>query len=127
MPLLQVNQELLEIAYRVAGDRIEKALYTEGKVARAKAVDALREEVKAAILEKHPEADRFAISQAFDHVQKKAFRISILDKKKRVDGRAYQDLRSINCEVSVLPRAHGSAFFLRGDTQALVVDRFVVI
>src|SRR6266705_1558192 len=47
MPLLQVNQDLLEIAYRVAGDRIEKALYTEGKVARAKAVDALREEVKA--------------------------------------------------------------------------------
>jgi polyribonucleotide nucleotidyltransferase len=121
MPLLQVNQDLLEIAYRVAGDRIEKALYTEGKVARAKAVDALREEVKAAILEKHPEADRFAISQAFDHVQKKAFRISILDKKKRVDGRAYQDLRSINCEVGVLPRAHGSAIFQRGETQALAL------
>jgi len=121
MPLLQVNQELLDIAYRVAGDRIEKALYTEGKVARAKAVDALREEVKAAILEKHPAADKFAISQAFDHVQKKAFRISILDKRKRVDGRAYQDLRAINCEVSVLPRAHGSAIFQRGETQALAL------
>src|SRR4029077_4165082 len=60
--LLQVNQELLDIAYRVAGDRIQEALYTEGKVARAKAVDALREEVKTAILEKHPEADPFAIS-----------------------------------------------------------------
>src|SRR5436853_7143392 len=54
--LLQVNQELLDIAYRVAGDRMEGALYSEGKVARAKAVDALREAVKAAILEKHPEA-----------------------------------------------------------------------
>src|SRR5436309_1831524 len=50
--LLQVNQELLDISYRVAGDRIEGALYTEGKVARAKAVDALRDEVKMAILEK---------------------------------------------------------------------------
>src|SRR5207244_6075003 len=78
--LLQVNQELLDIAYRVAGDRIEQALYTQGKVARAKAVDALHEEVKAAILEKHPEADAFAISQAFDYVQKKAFRVSILQK-----------------------------------------------
>src|SRR6058998_581471 len=67
MPLLQVNQDLLDIAYRVAGDRIEKALYTEGKVARAKAVDALREEVKGSILEKHPEADSFLISQAFDY------------------------------------------------------------
>src|SRR5256886_2223400 len=121
MPLLQVNQDLLEIAYRVAGDRIEGALYSEGKVARAKAVDALREAVKAAILEKHPEADKLAISQAFDHVQKKEFRISILDKKKRVDGRAYQDLRSINCEVGVLARAHGSAILQRGETQALAL------
>src|SRR5439155_1544269 len=121
VPLLQANQDLLDIAYRVAGDRIEKALYTEGKVARAKAVDALREEVKGSILEKHPEADSFLISQAFDYVQKKAFRISILDKQKRVDGRSYQDLRPISCEVSALPRAHGSAIFQRGETQAVAL------
>ncbi|MGB9475632.1 MAG: polyribonucleotide nucleotidyltransferase [Candidatus Udaeobacter sp.] len=120
-PLLQVNQELLDIAYRVAGDRIVGALYTEGKVARSKAVDALREEVKAAILEKHPEADPFAISQAFDYVQKKAFRVSMLEKQKRVDGRGYQDLRPISCEVSFLPRAHGSAIFQRGETQAVAL------
>jgi polyribonucleotide nucleotidyltransferase len=121
MPLLQVNQDLLEIAYRVAGDRIEGALYTEGKVARTKAIDALREEVKIAILEKHPEADKFSISQAFDYVQKKAFRISVLDKQKRVDGRSYQELRPISCEIGVLPRAHGSAIFQRGETQALAL------
>jgi polyribonucleotide nucleotidyltransferase len=119
--LLQVNQELLDIAYRVAGDRIVAALYTEGKMARAKAVDALREEVKTAILEKHPEADPFSISQAFDYVQKKAFRVSILEKQKRVDGRGYQDLRPISCEVSVLPRTHGSAIFQRGETQAIAL------
>jgi polyribonucleotide nucleotidyltransferase len=119
--LLQVNQDMLDIAYRVAGDRIVGALYTDGKVARAKAVDALREEVKTAILEKHPEADPFAISQAFDYVQKKAFRVSILEKQKRVDGRGYQDLRPISCEVSVLPRAHGSAIFQRGETQAVAL------
>ena len=121
MPLLQVNQDLLEIAYRVAGDRIEGALYTQGKVARAKAIDALREEVKMSILENHPEADKFSISQAFDYVQKKAFRISVLDKQKRVDGRGYQELRPISCEVGVLPRAHGSAIFQRGETQALAL------
>jgi polyribonucleotide nucleotidyltransferase len=119
--LLQVNQDLLDIAYRIAGDRIVGALYTDGKVARAKAVDALREEVKTAILEKHPEADPFAISQAFDYVQKKAFRVSTLEKQKRVDGRGYQDLRPISCEVSVLPRAHGSAIFQRGETQAVAL------
>jgi len=121
MPLLHVSQELLDIAYRVAGDRIEGALYTEGKVARAKAIEGLREEVKTAILEKHPETDKFAINQAFDYVQKKAFRKSILEKQKRVDGRSYQDLRTINGEVGVLPRAHGSAIFQRGETQALAL------
>jgi len=121
VPLLTVKPELLEIAYQVAGDRIEGALYTEGKIARAKAIDALREEVKTAILEKHPEADAFSISQAFDYVQKRAFRSSILDKKKRVDGRGYQDLRQISCEVGVIPRAHGSAIFQRGETQALAL------
>jgi polyribonucleotide nucleotidyltransferase len=119
--LLKMDQELLDIAYRVAGDRIEQALYTEGKITRAKAVDALREEVKVAILEKNPEADPFAISQAFDYVQKKAFRVSILEKQKRVDGRGYADLRPISCEVGVLPRAHGSAIFQRGETQALAL------
>ena len=121
MPLLQVKQELLDIAYQVAGDRIEAALYTEGKVARAKAIEILREEVKTAITEKHPEAEKFDINQAFDYVQKKAFRKSILEKQKRVDGRSYQDLRAITAEVKVLPRAHGSAIFQRGETQALAL------
>jgi polyribonucleotide nucleotidyltransferase len=121
MPLLSVKPELLEIAYQVAGDRIEGALYAQGKVARSKAVDALREEVKAAVLEKYPGAGDFAISQAFDYVQKKAFRVSVLEKQKRMDGRGYQDLRPITCEVAVLPRAHGSAIFQRGETQALAL------
>jgi len=51
-----VKDDLLEIAYAVAGDRIEAALYTPSKVARGKAVDVLKQAVKAAILEKFPEA-----------------------------------------------------------------------
>ena len=121
MPLLTAKPGLLEIAYQVAGDRIEGALYTSGKVARAKAVEVLKEEVKAKILEKFPETDAFSISQAFDYVQKRAFRTSILEKQKRVDGRGYQDLRQISCEVGVIPRAHGSAIFQRGETQALAL------
>src|SRR5216117_221332 len=119
--LLPVNQEMVDIARQVAGDRLEQALSTEGKSARAKAIDALRAEVKAAILEKFPEADSFAISQAFDFVEKKTFRAGILEKQKRVDGRGYSDLRPITCEVGVLPRAHGSAIFQRGETQALAL------
>lgn len=70
-PPLAVDNGMLEIAYAVAGDRIEAALYTSGKVARSKAVGALRGEVEAAIKAKFPEATPFAIGQAFDYLQKK--------------------------------------------------------
>lgn len=119
--LLPVSQELVEIVRQVVGNRIEQALRTEGKSARAKAIDALREEAKKAILEKFPEANSFSISQAFDFVEKKTFRAGILEKHQRVDGRGYNDLRQITCEVGVLPRAHGSAIFQRGETQALAL------
>ena len=73
-PLLEVKDEMLEIAYSVAGDRIEDAIYQPSKVDRGKAVDALREEVTNAINEKYEDASDFAIDLAFDFLQKKAFR-----------------------------------------------------
>ncbi len=119
--LLLVKDEMLEIAYQVASDRIEAALYTPGKVARMKAVEALKVEVKAAILEKFPEATGFEISQAFDYLQEKAVRKSALDKGIRADGRGYLDLRPLTAEVGILPRSHGSALFSRGETQAVTL------
>ena len=119
--LLLVKDELLEIAYQVAGDRIEAAIYTSGKVARATAIGALKTEVKAAIVGKFPEATGFEISQAFDYVQQKAFRISALDKGIRADGRGYNDLRPLTAEVGLLPRSHGSSLFSRGETQAVAL------
>ncbi|MFZ4683154.1 MAG: polyribonucleotide nucleotidyltransferase, partial [Terrimicrobiaceae bacterium] len=117
--LFVVADELLEVAYSVAGDRIESALYTPSKVARGKAVGALKDEVSAAILEKFPNATKFEISQAFDYLQKKAFRISILDKQVRCDGRDTKTIRPLSGETGLLPRSHGSALFQRGETQAL--------
>ncbi|MBP7948013.1 MAG: polyribonucleotide nucleotidyltransferase [Verrucomicrobiales bacterium] len=119
-PML-VKEDLLEIAYQVAGSRIEAAIYTPGKTARGKAVDALRGEVKAKILETYPEATPFEISQAFDYLQKKAFRISILDKKNRCDGRGIDEIRQLSAEAGVIPRVHGSSLFARGETQALAI------
>ncbi len=119
--LMLVKEELLEVAYAVAGDRIEAALYTPSKVARGKAVDALKKEVEDAVKTKYPEATPFEISQAFDYLQKKAFRISILDKQVRCDGRSLNQLRPLSAEVGLLPRSHGSALFARGETQALAL------
>lgn len=119
--LLQVREDLLEIAYDVAADRIEEALYRPGKIERSKAVEALRKEVETAVLAKYPEATPFDISQAFDYLQKKAFRVSILDRQKRCDGRGFHDIRPLTAEVGLLPRAHGSALFARGETQAVAL------
>ena len=119
VPVMLARTELLEVAYQVAGDRIEAAIYTPGKVARLKAVEALKDEVQKAIIEKFPEATPFEITQAFEYLEKKAFRISILDRKTRCDGRAIDQVRELEAEVGMLPRSHGSALFRRGETQAL--------
>jgi len=119
MPLFTVKDEVMEVAYEVAGSRIEGALYTPSKVARSKAVNALKDEVGTAIKAKFPEATPFEISQAFDYLQKKAFRVAILDRQSRCDGRGLGDLRQLSAETGLLPRSHGSALFARGETQAL--------
>jgi polyribonucleotide nucleotidyltransferase len=118
-PLLLVKDELLEVAYSVAGSRIEAAIYQPSKVDRYKAVEALKDEVKTKVLEKFPTATPFEISQAFDYLQKKAFRTSILDKNKRCDGRPADQIRNLTGEVGILPRSHGSSLFARGETQAI--------
>ena len=110
---------MLEIAYSVAGEKIEEAIYKPSKIERGKAVDALREEVTNAILEKYEDATEFAIDQAFDFMQKKAFRKSILEKGIRADGRQVDELRPLSAEANLMPRSHGSALFARGETQAL--------
>jgi polyribonucleotide nucleotidyltransferase len=113
------KEDLLEIGYAVAGDRIEDAIYAASKVERSKKVGALRDEVEAAIKEKFPKTTEFEIEQVFEYIQKKAFRLSIMEKGVRADGRGLRDLRELYGEIGTLPRVHGSAIFSRGETQAL--------
>ena len=61
------------------------------------------------------------VSGAFKTVEKDVVRGSILETSKRIDGRDLSTVRPIECEVGILPRAHGSALFTRGETQAIVV------
>ena len=118
--LCLAKPELLEIGYEIAGDRIEEAIYAPSKVERQKKVGALRDEVEAAIKERHPEATDFDVEQVFEYIQKKAFRISIMEKDKRADGRALKQLRPLTAEVNVPPPVvHGSAMFARGETMSL--------
>lgn len=118
--LCLAKPELLEIGYEIAGSRIEEAIYAASKVERQKKVGALRDEVEAAIKQRHPEATDFDVEQVFEYIQKKAFRISIMEKDQRADGRALKQLRPLTAEINVLPPVvHGSALFARGETMAM--------
>jgi polyribonucleotide nucleotidyltransferase len=118
-----VPENILKEAKKLAGGRMVPALLTPGKLAREAACKAIEKEVGAKLLEKHGEEviTDFVISNAFYYIQKEAVRKLILDDGKRLDGRVFDQVRPIGGEVGLLPRAHGSAMFSRGETQALTL------
>jgi polyribonucleotide nucleotidyltransferase len=118
-----VPDDILEEAKRLAGDRIVAALLTPGKLAREAAANAIFEEVGKKLVEKFGEekVTPFVIKDAQYYIQKEAVRGLIMKEDKRLDGRGLDAIRNITCEVGLLPRAHGSALFTRGETQALVL------
>ncbi len=103
-------------------DDFRAAKQTEGKLARAEACNALRERVMAEMIP-DPDAEGAIVPGAFfsawHDLEQRIVRDLILAGT-RADGRDNKTLRSIECEVDLLPRVHGSAMFQRGETQALV-------
>ncbi len=94
------------------------------KMARHKAVDAAKAKVTAHFCPEGvdpPPYDKQRIGGVFKKLEAKIVRWNILDTSKRIDGRDLATVRPIVSEVGVLPRAHGSALFTRGETQALVI------
>src|SRR2546423_7368366 len=94
------------------------------KMARHKAVDAAKAKVMAHFLPEgldNPPHSKQEVANVFKALEAKIVRWNILDTKRRIDGRDLQTVRPIVSEVGILPRAHGSALFTRGETQALVI------
>ena len=118
-----VPDEILQEAKKLAGDRFVPALLTPGKLARETACKAIQDEVGARLIEKFgaEKVNDFVINDAFYYIQKEAVRGLILNHGKRLDGRAFDVVRPITSEVGILPRAHGSALFCRGETQAVTL------
>ena len=116
-----VPEEILKEAKSLAGDRMVTALLTPGKLAREGAVSALTDEIGKKLVQKFGEekVTEFVLKDAFYYIQKESVRALIMDQDKRLDGRDLQTVRAIHSEVGLLPRAHGSALFQRGETQAM--------
>jgi polyribonucleotide nucleotidyltransferase len=102
------------------GDRLRDALDTakHPKLESYSLVDGVKKEVLASVPEEDEERRKLAYS-AFERLRENIFREDMLVRRRRPDGRAFDQIRQITCEVGVLPRVHGSALFTRGETQAL--------
>ena len=103
--------------------RLRAAYKLTAKQERYAAVDAVKAKVTAALFPEgaEPRFDKEKVASVFKDLQAKIVRWNILDTGMRIDGRDLKTVRPIVSEVGVLPRAHGSALFTRGETQALVV------
>ncbi len=122
VPPFPFDEALAKEIERKFGAKLHDALDT--KKYPKKESYHLIDEVKKAVLETIPEEDeekRTLAMRAFERLRENYFREDILQRNRRPDARAFDEIRDITCEVGVLPRAHGSALFTRGETQALAV------
>jgi len=99
--------------------RILEAFKIHGKLVHHRAIQDITAEAVERFAEKYPEKNAY-IAGVLGQIEKTEMRRMVLDRGVRLDGRGYTDIRPINCQVGVLPRAHGSALFTRGETQSLV-------
>lgn len=116
------DDETWEAVQAFAGPKLPAAI-VPGKKDRQANLSALKEELKEHLAQTWGE-EKYAeksgqIGAAFKQLQKKVMRKKVIDEGVRLDGRGPRDIRALSAEVGLLPRAHGSALFNRGETQVL--------
>jgi polyribonucleotide nucleotidyltransferase len=117
----QIEPALRTVVRDLTAAAICEAILIPNKSARQERLDEIVAEAITA-LKKDGDPDRERhVKLVFHELEYTEVRKMILEKRKRADGRGPSDIRPITCEVSILPRTHGSALFTRGETQALAV------
>ncbi|HUI74018.1 MAG TPA: polyribonucleotide nucleotidyltransferase [Candidatus Acidoferrum sp.] len=114
------DQAIYDSLKKTIGAELKDALNTEKypKKESYHRVDELKDKLIEAIPEEDEEKQKLT-KRAFDRLKEDIFRDEILNARRRPDGRKFDQIRKITCEVGLLPRVHGSALFTRGETQAL--------
>lgn len=118
--LYHVPEEIETAVAEYAGGRMREAVHTFEKLERLENMDAVETETQEHLAEIFPECEK-DISNALYAIKKEQVRSLILDDGIRPDNRNLTEIRPIWCETGVLPRAHGTGLFKRGQTQALSV------
>ena len=115
-----VDEELRKRVADVSTANLTEALTIAEKLPRYAKLKEVKRATREALDEEFPDR-RGDIGELFNGLKASIMRTAIVDEGKRVDGRDLKTVRDITCDVSQLPRAHGSALFTRGETQAMVV------
>jgi polyribonucleotide nucleotidyltransferase len=116
----EVDQYLVDQIEAMAAERIRESVNIPKKLERQKAVEAIRADVLETLGEDYANR-RGEVYDIFYALERRVIRNMATSEGRRVDGRGFDEIRPIHCEVGILPRTHGSALFTRGETQALGV------
>ena len=119
-PQLDYSQEIYDAVAEVGTDRFAAAQAIADKHERDRTTDQLRIDVAAELADRFPDQEK-AIKQAARALTKKVVRKRLVEEGVRIDGRGPADLRPVSAQVGVLPTAHGSGLFQRGETQVMSV------
>lgn len=117
---IELPEDIVADVETTAHDELKEALQIVNKQQRDEAVSAVKDKAVEALIEKYPEQEE-DLRAALEAMMKQIVRKLITLEHKRPDGRAITEVRPLTCEVDLLPRAHGSAVFTRGQTQILSV------
>jgi polyribonucleotide nucleotidyltransferase len=117
----EIPADVKKTVTKAAEKRIEAAINQKDKATRIQAVEKVKEEVKTEMATVLDPAHQGLVGQIVGDIEYNALRSQVLETGLRVDGRKPNVVRDISVDTSLLPRAHGSALFTRGQTQALVV------
>ena len=113
------SNEKMDVLRQAGGSELRAALRIAGKLERQEKVGAVKAALKTRLAEAFPEVTDNDFMRLFDALEIETVRSNVLDHGARIDGRAPEALRPLAAQVGLLPRAHGSALFNRGETQSL--------
>ena len=119
--LRDIDEGLLKSVRSASVARLDEINTLGTKEQREEAMDILLKDLVEKLVTEDSDVSEKDVKYALEETEKEEVRKFIIDKKKRVDGRKFDEIRKITCEVGLLPRTHGSGLFTRGQTQSLSV------
>jgi polyribonucleotide nucleotidyltransferase len=115
----EIEPDFKERVEDIAREKVEEAIRIPVKLDRYQRFDEIVQDTTDALLPEY-EGREGEIERLIEALKARMVRQMYVSEKKRIDGRAFTDIRPITCEVGILPRTHGSALFTRGETQVMV-------